>query len=376
MKTRLLLFALICSSYIISFAQIVEKTDFEQFSNGLNFTKTSWETAGFTLPWVNGFDSNRGSITNSFSVSGSKSLRLFYPKDNFGPSNTGGQAPLILPPSDEYYSSYNVRFSDNFSWGNTSEGGKLPGLSGGERCSGCQKCTGLNGFSARLMWRTGGKAVIYLYHLNKANPECGDNFEIMVDDRNLLFQKGVWYKISQRVKVNSGNNKDGEVEIWINNKQAKLKLLNGTLVDKLTGIQFVSNGDKVNSFYFSTFHGGNDASWAPTVDCFAWFDDVIISTRLSDVIQLSVSSIETEKEESKDSKTEIYPNPLKQGEDALISGISENSVIEWTDMLGNVVAKSLAYQIGKTKTPSLISGAYFLRYTEENSIIIKKVFVD
>jgi hypothetical protein len=34
----------------------------------------------------------------------------------------------------------------------------------------------------------------------------------------------------------------------------------------------------IDSFYFSTFFGGDDASWAPSVDCSASFDDIVVST--------------------------------------------------------------------------------------------------
>lgn len=272
------------SSARIAHAQPAASTDFEQFSNEANFTRASWEAAGFSVPWVNGFNANRGSIDNTQFHSGNYSLRMFYPKGKFGTGNSGGQAPLMVPPLLEYFASYQVRFSNDFSWGSASEGGKLPGLSGGGRCSGCASCSGSNGFTARLMWREDGKAVLYLYHMNKENPGCGDSFDIVVEGKNLVFQKGVWYRISQRVKANTGNEKNGEVEMWINNEQAQIKLHNGSLVDKLTGIQFVNNGDKVDALYFSTFHGGSNSNWAPANDSYIWFDDITISSKLSDVI--------------------------------------------------------------------------------------------
>ena len=180
----------------------------------------------------------------------------------------------MVTPRNEYYISYSVYFDPNFDWGGSNEGGKLPGLAGGGLCSGCQTCTGSNGFTARLMWRTGGQVVLYLYHLNKVNPPCGDNIPLKdASGQNLYFQKGRWYTVTERVKVNSGSNKDGEVELWVDGVPALLK----------TGIAFVTNGDKVDNLYFSTFHGGGDATWAPSNDCYIWFDDIIIGQTAADV---------------------------------------------------------------------------------------------
>ncbi len=373
MKHILTLSLFLAFSTKIIVAQPTEFTDFENFTSGSNFTQASWATAGFSVPWVNGFDVNRGIIDNTYFKSGSNSLRIFYPKDKYGTANTGAQAPLMVPGLNEYFMSYNVRFSDNFSWGSTSEGGKLPGLGGGARCSGCQVCTGSNGFTARLMWRTGGKTVIYLYHLDKVNPPCGDNYEIMVGGKNLVFQKGVWYKISQRVKVNSTTNHDGEVEMWINDQHAQIKLYNGTLVDKLSGIQFVSNGDKVDALYFSTFHGGGDASWNSTTDCYTWFDDIVISTKQSDVV--STTTV-LEDFEMNNRIAEIFPQPLKVGKEASVPNTLPNSTIEWIDMKGNVVAKTQVSSEKKITTPILPSGTYILKYLQNNSFSSLKVIVD
>lgn len=162
---------------------------------------------------MNGFDQSRAFIDDAYARSGSKSLRVLFPADGVGPGPSGVQVPLAVSPADEYYVSYWLRFSDNFSWGGTSEGGKLPGLAGGSNCSGCNTCDGTNGFSARLMGRPSGRAVLYLYHMDKTNT-CGDNFDFKANNDNIIyFQKCQWYNITERVKVNSGSNNDGEVEL-------------------------------------------------------------------------------------------------------------------------------------------------------------------
>lgn len=276
-KYFLLLIFLVTGHYTISFAQVIDNTGFESYVDETEYTLSSWQSDGFTVPWVNGFNQSRAYVDDAFAKFGTKSLRIKYPANQFGTANSGAQAPLNVTPANELYMSYWVRFSDNFDWGGTSEGGKLPGLGGGGRCSGCTVCTGSNGFTARLMWRAGGKAVLYLYHMeaDKANGPCGDNDVLQVTSGvDFYFQKGQWYNVVQRVKVNTGTNHDGEVQLWINGQQALLR----------TGIQFVSNGDKVDNLYFSTFHGGSTTAWAPSVDCYTWFDDMKIASTLADVL--------------------------------------------------------------------------------------------
>jgi hypothetical protein len=266
-----LLFILLTHS---SYSQVTNQTSFENYADEFTYLQSSWVSDGFTVPWVNGFNQARCHVDNAFSHTGTKSLRVDYPANNFGTANSGAQAPLKVTPKDQYYISYWVNFSANFDYGGTNEGGKLPGLAGGANCSGCAVCTGANGFSARLMWRPGGMIVLYLYHLDKVNPPCGDNITLKnAAGADMYFQKAVWYNVVERVKVNSGTNHDGEVEIWINGVHALLK----------TGFHFVSNGDKVDNLYFSTFHGGSDATWAPSVNCNIWFDDIVITENVGDV---------------------------------------------------------------------------------------------
>src|SRR5690606_29888578 len=141
------LFLLLAPFISLPLAQPVNQTGFESFADESVFTKASWESEGFTVPWVNGFNQNRAYVDNVYAHTGTKSLRIHFPSGEYGPANSGAQAPLMVPPASEYYVSYWLRFSDNFSWGTTSEGGKLPGLAGGGRCSGCASCSGTNGFS-------------------------------------------------------------------------------------------------------------------------------------------------------------------------------------------------------------------------------------
>ena len=241
-------------------------TSFEDYKQNHFFLQSDWEKEGFSPLWVNGFDQQRCSIDTNFAFNGKSSLKVAYPKDGVGPQETGGQTPLSFVGHSELFASYALRFDADFSWGTTDQGGKLPGLASGKNCSGGMSCDGTNGFSARLMWREGGKVVLYLYHMDKPH-KWGEDIPLLNEKRDqIVFEKGQWYEVKERVKINTNNNHDGEVEIWINGKQVLLH----------KGIQMVNNGDLIDNFYFSTFHGGNTQSWAPLHDSFIWFDEIKI----------------------------------------------------------------------------------------------------
>ena len=255
-------------------AQKLIKINFEGAEAGQQFIEKSWsKIEGISVEWVDGFDQGRTIIDSSISHSGKNSLRILYPSAGVGPDESGAQVPLKFTPSNQYYVSYWMRFSDNFSWGTTQFTGKLPGLGAGKNCSGCQICDGTNGFTARLLWRKDGKLVLYLYHMDKVN-QCGDDFDLFDEKGKPFFvNKGEWINVIERVKVNSENKADGEVQIWLNGKEAINK----------SGIKFVTNSDKVDNLYFSTFFGGSGPGWEPGVDCYTWFDDIVISTNPEDI---------------------------------------------------------------------------------------------
>lgn len=275
-KNPILILALVGSSFF-AHGQIINQTSFESWPDEQNFTINNLRTDGFTVPWVNGFNQSRCFVDDAYSASGTKSLRVKYPANQYGTSATGAQAPLKFTGRDEVYAAYSLRFSDDFDWGGKSEGGKLPGLGSGDNCSGGSSCDGTNGFSARLMWRTGGHAVLYLYHMDKPNT-YGEDIDLIYPNNNkVVFQKGQWYQVAERVKINTGNNSDGEIDLWIN----------GEPVLSLTGLRFVNNGDKIDNLYFSTFHGGSGIDWAPGNDSYIWFDDIIIAESKSDIFTIT-----------------------------------------------------------------------------------------
>lgn len=343
---------------VSAFAQPIHRYGFENFPDEHNFTQANWAAQGFTVPWVLGFNNNRCQVDDAFAAEGSKSLRVRYDANTFGFTNNGAHAPIVVQNHPELYSAYWLRFSNNFSWGSSNEGGKLPGLSGGALCSGCITCTGTNGFTARLMWRPGGRGVIYLYHMDKTTSCAPDIILRNPDNSTFMFQKGVWYRIVQRVKINNVGQSNGEVEVFINGERARL----------VTGLRFVTNSDQVNTFYFATFHGGSDATWAPTVTCHAWFDDIIISANRNDVLgPLSVDSHNPKNQIQENKKFCFVDDGI------LYVDLPEYKRVTLLDQFGRVLASSESKNINVSMFPM---GAYIVRVETETEFLTQKVVLN
>jgi hypothetical protein len=241
--------------------------DFELPSPSQGFEKADWLAYGVTgVGWLTAGE--RASIDDQVAHGGEKSLRVFFPKSAVGPSRGGHQATILLEPREQYYLSYWLKFGANFSWGNTDHGGKLPGLAQGKTCSGGDICDGTNGFTARYMWRRNGAAVLYLYHMDKPHQWGEDLPLVPLGHTPFFFMPDEWVHLVQRVKINTGALANGEVQVWVNGVES----LN------LDGLRFVNDGSKIDTFYMSTFHGGNTPGWGPMNDSFIWIDDIEISS--------------------------------------------------------------------------------------------------
>jgi len=169
---------------------------------------------------------------------------------------------------EELYISYDVKFADNFDF---VRGGKLPGLCGynvtQDPRDGCNTGggfpTGYDGWSARGMWREDGKLENYVYH--------ADQFYEYGDDEywTAKAERGTWHSFQHRIVLNTVGEANGIVEAWFDG--VKVLSSNTMLYRKTEDIG-------INLFYFSTFYGGADPSWAPTSDQYMYFDNFRIAT--------------------------------------------------------------------------------------------------
>ena len=228
----------------------------------------SAQAQDWDVAWSNQMD-KYASISTEEAHSGSNSLKMDYPAHE--QSNAG--AKWQIPGQQEYYLSYWVKFEDNFDFdGNQYSGGKLPGLGSGDLASGGVKPNGDNGFTSRYMWREGGKATVYLYHMDMSS-NYGDDILLKDSQGNdKYFQPGQWHNMVQRVRVNDAGQANGEIDVWMDNEQ----------VLDMDGLRF-TNGQGIDTMYFSSFHGGNGSDWWPEQEVNAYFDDFVVSTNAADV---------------------------------------------------------------------------------------------
>ncbi len=190
-----------------------------------------------------------------------KVLKVFYPIGSVGPKQGGIQFDKPLPNADEYYLDYYMKFKEGFDF---ALGGKLPGLtSGGEKFTGGIHPDNGEGWSARYMWTKGGEMIVYFYHMDMEH-KWGDAVKM-----NVFFTSGEWYRITQHIKLNSSDKFDGIMEVWVDGN----KVIN----DDKVRYRLAPLG-QIDSFYFSTFHGGNTDDWAPKNDSYAYFDDFKVTT--------------------------------------------------------------------------------------------------
>jgi hypothetical protein len=238
------------------------RVDFEADAVGIYTEDMVAADFGVAPPWNDGLDEGRATIVDE---SGDRFLRVTYPAAEYGPGDGGVQFQIALPSAyGELYLSYRVRFAEGFEF---VKGGKLPGLVGGSAPTGCVDDT--DGFSARMMWRTAGAAVQYMYFPEKLN-DCGDDYAYTTDGVALHFLPGTWHTVEHRIVMNAPGEHDGVVQAWFDGALAVdeqaflLRLVDGTY--------------EIDALYFSTFFGGGDSSWAPAAAQIVDFDDIVIST--------------------------------------------------------------------------------------------------
>ncbi|KAF9257931.1 polysaccharide lyase family 14 protein [Marasmius fiardii PR-910] len=218
-------------------------------------------------------------------------LEALYPKGSINPSAPipGGFGFYLTGPKGfvagkEVVMSYRLMFERDWEW---VKGGKLPGISslvrevGGVgdlayRCSGGRQENRCKCFNVRLMWRQNGAGELYTYlpltennkrrllavpPLSRANNDYG----FSVGRGSFIFVKARWMCIALRLKMNTVDEEDGELELWID----------GLSVIFIRGLSFRdSEAAIIKGMHFQTFFGGHAEDWASPKDQRAWFADV------------------------------------------------------------------------------------------------------
>ncbi|KAB1068065.1 hypothetical protein F6U93_07975 [Tamlana haliotis] len=223
-----------------------------------SYTKQNLIEEGGKIDWA--LLDNRAHIVEDPSAKNGHVLKADYPKGTVGPQTNGIQFIKTLPASNEYYLDYYVFFENGFDF---RQGGKLPGLtSGGSTYTGGHHPDNGEGWSARYMWVKKAEAIVYFYFIDMSS-KYGDAVK-----SGISFETGKWYRLTQRIKLNENNLSNGIMQVWID----------GTEVINNTNVRYrLWDQGKIDSFYFSTFHGGASDDWSPQNDSFALFDKIKVT---------------------------------------------------------------------------------------------------
>ena len=251
---------------------IVYEQDFASSAEGLyqaDQLNSDWQSPH----WHLGFDQGRVSIVDTGDGHGN-AMQVTYPAGRYGAGGASAflsdvQFGMGLPKTyEELYVAYDIRFAEGFDF---VRGGKLPGLCGADvtqaTSTGCNTGggypTGYDGWSARGMWREDGALENYIYHASQRNYYGDSEFW------NVSATPGEWHRVEHRVVLNTPGLRNGIMEAWFD----------GTKVLSVNNLEFrKTNNIGINLFYFSTFFGGNDASWAPSTEQTMNFDNFVLST--------------------------------------------------------------------------------------------------
>lgn len=263
-------------------AQVIFQNDFDAQTPGL-YTEQNLEDQWNQPTFDDGVREGRVSIVSGNEAFGGNgaSMAVSYPAGQDGTKETGAQ--WILKLDGEYEEAtlrYRVKFRQGFDF---VRGGKLPGLAGGTAPTGSTQSDGINGWTGRLMWRTDfdgvsgqpaqltSNAISYAKYATSGFAGDGEQEDKLyfteADDSRVVWQSGVWYEITQYVKMNTPGQSDGIIRVFVDGRQ---------VYDQTDALIRHAASLKIDKMYFSTFFGGNE-DWRTSKDEVAYFDDFEIS---------------------------------------------------------------------------------------------------
>ena len=225
-------------------------------------------TRNWGLVWGPSPESNGKLLTGPEALDGN-SYQVTYPAGSY--DSPGGLefrtdfSKLSIDSRDSLYLRYYVRFERGFDFG---KGGKLPGLGGGSANTGGHKPDGTDGWSARIMWRAGGRIVQYVYHPDQPT-EYGEDFPWDFGGCPKFFTPGQWECVETYARMNDPGKHNGVIVSWLNGEKAL----------EVTNLRFRDRADlKIDKMLFETFFGGGDSSWASPRKQSASFDNFVMAT--------------------------------------------------------------------------------------------------
>ncbi|BGP50638.1 hypothetical protein JCM10450v2_006557 [Rhodotorula kratochvilovae] len=253
-------------------------------SSAFSFIESSWS-------FLSGDSSYVAFVPDPFPSSSSTSsdivLRVEYPKGSYAGDSTGvgiaGVPGTHLAVFDAENGggvkralvSYEVAFSEGFDF---VEGGKLPGLFGGEgSCAGGEHSDSC--FSLRCMWRAGGLGEVYGYvasydgfcdQTSDADGrgieiECNDKYGYSLGRGSWTFEVGKWNRITEVAILNSApSTANGVLAVYSGDSGDKAFELKNVVFTSTEGVEFTT-------LFFSTFFGGSSSTKYASKGGFAYF---------------------------------------------------------------------------------------------------------
>ncbi|ORX55639.1 hypothetical protein DM01DRAFT_1335027 [Hesseltinella vesiculosa] len=245
-----------------------------------SFIQSNWYQASVT----NYGKSDMSFVSDPFNSTGSSSqvLRVLYNQGSYavtsGSGIMGGAEFYSQPGGGNYDSAllrYDLAFDPTFQF---VQGGKLPGLFGGDPtqgCSGGHQATGSNCYSMRLMWRANGAGEAYGYLPNQgglcqeANVLCNDQYGTSFSRGMIQFKTATWTTLEIYVKINDASSSNGLLQVW----------QDGNIVINRNDMRYrTTNAIAATSLFFSTFYGGSDPSYAAATNTYTYFKNIQYST--------------------------------------------------------------------------------------------------
>ncbi len=233
----------------------------------------AFNPANLSPPAFGGGNLQNGLIMDDPLMPGNKVLRVRFPEGKVGPSQGSGMSfSQALTPATSYWLSYRVRFESDYGW---RAGGKLLGLTGGDAPTGGQVADG-DGWSARQMWFSNGRLGPYIYHMDQPGnwgDTLGGTGHLGAQAR---FVRGQWHHVTQYVQLNTGNNNDGRLMLF----------LDGVLLTDRTDMRYRNqNRAPINRFYLNLFFGGSSDDYRPLKDEYLFLDDIRVSRNVDYVFE-------------------------------------------------------------------------------------------
>ncbi|RDE24804.1 hypothetical protein DV711_04260 [Motiliproteus coralliicola] len=237
-----------------------------------NFESNNWSQQWSHIRGAANADTVELGVPARFIPLSGKALRLrFSPEQNLAASLSLLTRDLLPAEPESLYFRYYLRLGDN--WNSDRGGGKFPGFGGTYDKAGWggRPSDGTNGWSARgnffdtlSQGKHRGKTPLgsYLYLAN-SNRKYGERRAW--GSSHSLLEKNRWYAIEQYLKLNTPNDSDGEIKVWIDGRQ----------IASFTSLKFRTT-DKLNieKIWFDFFHGGVAK---PSTEQHLFIDNIVVA---------------------------------------------------------------------------------------------------